>query len=213
MQNDGSCGLVPGFQPPDHSLSCKKDPNQVEFWEPTGYRRIPQSTCEGGLELDKVQPRPCPNKEEEFERKHGISGIGLFFAIIIPIAAASAFGYFVYTRWDGKFGQIRLGETGGGGNFGGGASGLGGLFTRDSLLVAIPVTIIAGAVAAAQALPLLAMSLWRSVSGVVRARGRGYQRPYATRSSFASRRGDYTHVVDDEDELLGVDDIEDDEEA
>ncbi|KAJ5489553.1 Vacuolar protein sorting/targeting protein 10 [Penicillium diatomitis] len=211
IQSDGSCGLVPGFQPPDHSLSCKDNPDQVEYWEPTGYRRIPQSTCKGGLELDKIEPRPCPNKEEEFERKHGISGIGLFFAIVIPIVAASAFGYFVYTRWDGKFGQIRLGESGGLG--GGGSSGLAGLFTRDSLLVAIPVTIIAGAVAVAQALPLLAMSLWRSASGFVRTRGRGYQRPYATRSSFASRRGDYTHVVDDEDELLGVDDLEDDEEA
>lgn len=205
IQSDGSCGLVPGFQPPDHSLSCKDDPDQVEYWEPTGYRRLPQTTCQSGSELDKLQPHACPNKEKEFERKHGISGVGLFFAIVIPIAAAAAFGYFVYTHWDGKFGQIRLGESGG-------ASSQG-WFTRDSLLVAIPVTVIAGTVAVAQALPMLAVSLWRSVSGFVRARSRGYQRPYATRGSFAARRGDYTHVVDDEDELLGADDLDDDEEA
>ncbi|GLI77996.1 vacuolar protein sorting/targeting protein PEP1 [Penicillium ochrochloron] len=205
IQSDGSCGLIPGFLPPDHSLTCKDDPNQVEYWEPTGYRRLPQTTCQGGHEFDKLQPHACPNKEKEFESKHGISGIGLFFAIVTPIAAAAAFGYFVYTHWDGKFGQIRLGESG--------TSSGQGLFARDSLLVAIPVTIIAGAVAVAQALPMLAMSLWRSVSGFVRARSRGYQRPYATRASFAARRGDYTHVVDDEDELLGADDLDEDEEA
>lgn len=129
--------------------------------------------------------------------------MGLFFAIVIPIIAATAFGYWVYTRWDGKFGQIRLGEGGVATNS---------LFAKDSMLLAVPVAIIAGIVAVAQSLPLLANSLWKSVSGLVRSR-RGYQRPYATRGSFAARRGDYTHVVDDEDELLGADEFDEDEEA
>jgi hypothetical protein len=205
MQKDGSCGLVAGLPKPDHSEQCKNDPELVEYWEPTGYRKIPQSTCEGGRRYDQVEPRPCPNKEQEFEKKHSISGVGLFFAIVIPIAVAAGIGYYVYTRWDGKFGQIRLGE--------GGSVTTEGLFGRNSALVAIPVAIIAGIVAVAQSLPLLATSLWRSVSGFARTRGRGYERPYNTRGSFAARRGDYTHVVDDEDELLGADEFEEEDEA
>lgn len=193
-----------GLSKPDHSEQCKNDPDLDQWWEPTGYRRIPQSTCEGGQRYDQVIPQPCPGREEEFEKKHGISGVGLFFAIVTPIVAAAAIGYYVYTHWDGKFGQIRLGES---------SVSSGGWFGRDSALVAVPVAIIAGVVAVAQALPLLAMSLWRSTSGAVRTRSRGYQRPYATRGSFAARRGEYTHVVDDEDELLGADEFDEDDEA
>lgn len=205
MQNDGSCGLVPGLTPPDHSLQCKEDPDRIQYWEPTGYRKLPQSTCQSHeQDYDRQTPHACPNKEKEFEKKHGTSGVAIFFAVVIPILAAAGIGYFVYTRWDGKFGQIRLGER---------SSESGGWFNRDSL-VAVPVAIIAGLVAVAQALPLLASSLWRSVSGFMPGRrGRGYQRPYATRGSFAARRGDYVHVVEDEDELLGAADFDDDEEA
>lgn len=205
MQSDGSCGLVAGLPKPDHSEQCKNDPEMVQYWEPTGYRKIPQSSCDGGSRYDRGEPQPCPNKEEEFKKQHGISGVGLFFAIVTPIVAAVGIGYYVYNKWDGKFGQIRLGE--------GGSVTTEGLFARDSVLVAVPVAIIAGVVAVAQALPLLATSLWRSVSGFVRSRGRGSQRPYATRGSFAARRGDYAHVVDDEDELLGADEFEEDDEA
>lgn len=113
---------------------------------------------------------------------------------MIPIIVAVAVGWYVYTHWDGKFGQIRLGESS--------ASG-----SRDAF--AIPVAIIAGIVAVAQSLPLLVSSVLRSLGGLFR---RG-QRPYSTRGSFAARRGDYSHVVDDEDELLGTDDFDDEEEA
>ncbi|KAJ5086278.1 hypothetical protein NUU61_007585 [Penicillium alfredii] len=202
IQSDGSCGLVPGLPKPDHKVQCTANPDLVGYWEPTGYRRIPQSTCLGGLQMDQEVSHPCPNKEEEYQKKHGISSVGLFFAIVIPIAAATAAGYYVYTRWDGKFGQIRLGES---------TAPSTSRLSRDSPLVAVPVAVIAGVVAVAQALPLLAMSLWRSASGYVRARSRSYQQPYSTRGSFAARRGDYTHVVDDEDELLGADDLDDDE--
>ncbi|KAL3470077.1 hypothetical protein BJX99DRAFT_57746 [Aspergillus californicus] len=203
-QPDGSCGLVPGLSPQDPMAFCKAHPEAVEFFEVTGYRRIPQTTCENGKNLDHLVPLPCPGKEKEYEQKHGISTVGLFFAIVIPIAVAGAVGYYLYTRWDGKFGQIRLGEA---------SSGNQGLLSRDSLLITVPITIIAGIVALAKTLPLLATSLWRSASGYIRiGRGRNYHRPYASRSSFAARRGDYASVVDDEDELLGVVDIEGDEE-
>ncbi|KAL4923769.1 vacuolar protein sorting/targeting protein 10 [Aspergillus undulatus] len=203
-QNDGTCTLVPGLEPQDPAGYCKAHPEVFEFWEVTGYRRIPQTTCEGGKNLDHRVSHACPGKEEEFDTKHGISGAGLFFAIVTPIAVAGAVGYYIYSRWDGKFGQIRLGET---------TSGSQPLLSRDSVLVTIPITIIAGVVAVAKTLPLLATSLWRSASGYMRVgRSRGYPRPYASRASFAARRGDYSHVVDDEDELLGVEDIDGDEE-
>ncbi|KAJ5742085.1 Vacuolar protein sorting/targeting protein 10 [Penicillium manginii] len=204
IQSDGSCGLVPGLPKPDHSLACASDPELVEYYEPTGYRRLPQTTCQGGDRdaMDKGTMHACPNKEEEFDRKHGISSVGLFFAIVIPIAAAAAFGYFVYTRWDSKFGQIRLGE-----------SGLASGGSAREVALAIPVAVIAAVVAVAQALPLLLSSLWRSGAGLFKMGGGrgGYQRPYATRGSFAARRGDYS-VVDDEDELLGAEDFEEEEE-
>jgi hypothetical protein len=203
-QSDGSCTLVPGLPKPDAVSVCREDPNAVEYWEPTGYRRIPLTTCVDGLQLDHLELKPCPGKEKEYQEKHGISGVGLFFAIVIPIGLAAAAGYYVYTRWDGKFGQIRLGESVGEPE---------GLFSRGSPLITVPIAIIAGTVAVIQALPLLAMSLWRSVSGYVRLPGRtAGPRPYATRGAFAARRGDYTSVVDDEDELLGADDFDEEEE-
>ncbi|KAL1960691.1 hypothetical protein VTO42DRAFT_6521 [Malbranchea cinnamomea] len=200
-QSDGSCGLVPGYQPPDPMQICKDDADAIEYYEPTGYRRIPLTTCTGGLKLDGTKAHPCPNKEKEFEEKHpGISGVGLFFAIVVPIAIAGAVGYYVFTRWDGKFGRIRLGET-----------SSEGWLSRDSPLVSVPVTIVAGTVAVFSALPLLASSLWRSLRGYIRIPGRGGQRPYASRRAFAARRGEYVGVVDDEDELLGADDFEDED--
>jgi hypothetical protein len=121
---------------------------------------------------------------------------------VIPIAVAVAVGWYAYTHWDGKFGQIRLGESG--------AASSQSWLSRDSMLVAVPVAIIAGIVAVAQSLPLLVRSLARSSSGLFGRRGG--QRPYSTRGSFAARRGDYSSVVDDEDELLGADDFDDEEE-
>lgn len=203
-QSDGSCALVPGLPQPDAMAVCKENPDEIEYWEPTGYRRIPLTTCQGGVNLDRHVSKPCPSKEKEYEEKHGVSGVVVFFAIIIPIGLAVAAGYYVYSKWDGKFGQIRLGE---------GAGGSDGFISRNSPLVTVPIAIIAGVVAIAQALPLLATSLWRSASGYLRIGGGrgGGQRPYASRGSFAARRGDYAHVVDDEDELLGIDEDEEDE--
>ncbi|KAK2796079.1 vacuolar protein sorting/targeting protein PEP1 [Onygenales sp. PD_12] len=205
-QSDGTCAPVPGLTPLDPKMVCTDNPDAVEWYEPTGYRLIPLTKCQGGKQLNHIIPHPCPNKEEEFEKKHpGLSGIGLFFAIVIPLALAGAVGYYAFTRWDGKFGRIRLGDA-----------GSGGMFARDSLLISVPVAIVAGIVAVATALPLLVTSLWRSVSGYVRVPGSGprigSQRPYASRGAFAARRGDYVGVVDDEDELLGDDAFEDEEE-
>lgn len=109
-QQDGSCALVEGFSPPDHSLVCATDENRIEYEDPTGYRRIPLTTCQAGKEMDKSISHACPGKGDQFNQKHGLSGIGLFFAIIIPFLVAGGVGYWVWTNWTAKFGQIRLGE-------------------------------------------------------------------------------------------------------
>ncbi|KAF3769263.1 Oligoxyloglucan reducing end-specific cellobiohydrolase [Cryphonectria parasitica EP155] len=205
----GACKLVPGFQPMDHSEYCKQNPDQVEYYEPTGYRKIPLSTCVGGVEFDKQsEPHVCPGKEDEFKERHGLSGVGLFFAITIPFAAAGAAGWWVWRNWSGKFGQIRLGDTSGAG-FGAGA------FDSDSPFVRYPIIALSAAVAVAGAIPLVVAGLWRTgVAALDRLRyggGGGFSRlgggsrPFTTRDSFARGRGDYATVDDDEGELLGED--------
>ncbi|RMD44086.1 hypothetical protein DV735_g972, partial [Chaetothyriales sp. CBS 134920] len=215
--SDGTCRLVEGQSPPDHVENCRANPDQVEFWYPTGYRKIPLSTCEGGSsELDKIKSRPCPGHEREYNNRHGLSGAGLFFAIVIPICVAAGVGYWAVQQWRSGalagFGQIRLGESTAGGSRDP---------TRQSVLIAIPVAILSGLVAVARATPLLLMSLWRSASGYLPLSsgpgpgrfGAGGSlasgRPYRSRDAFANRHQDYSQVVED-DAMLGVDAFDDD---
>lgn len=160
-----------------------------------------------------VEAKPCPGHREEFEKKHGISGVGLFFAIVIPIMAAGGIGYYVWQNWSQRLwglGQIRLGESIGGT----GANGWAGASGGENPLISVPVAIIAGTWAVAKAMPLLAMSLWRSAKGYMPV-GRGSASatgPYTSRGAFSARTQDYSGVVEDEDELLG-DDLEDGEDV
>ncbi|KAH8820392.1 hypothetical protein F5884DRAFT_763859 [Xylogone sp. PMI_703] len=185
-QTDGSCALVPGLSPPDHSEVCKNNPDALGYYEPTGYRRIPLTTCQGGTEYDVSKAHPCPGKDEEFNKGRGISGWGIFFAIMIPIIASTAAGYWVYNNWNRQFGQIRLGEQSS--------------FDSEQPYIKYPVMVVAGVAAVAASLPLLASSLWRSATNAF---GRGQNRRFTTRDSFARGRGDYAVVDDDEGELLG----------
>ncbi|TKA31812.1 hypothetical protein B0A50_01891 [Salinomyces thailandicus] len=203
-QSDGSCRLVPGLSPPDPKDQCKAE-GVDEYFDITGYRRIPLTTCQGGQELDYTsRVSPCPGKEPEFEKKHGIGGAGLFFAVVIPIAAAAGIGYWVWKNWDGKFGRIQLGDAPAGAIGGIGGSGA---FDRDAPWIKYPIMALSGIVAVVAALPMVAGSLWRTVStrlGRNRAEGGGgYSGPYTSRNSFARGRGDYAVVDPDEGELLG----------
>jgi sortilin (neurotensin receptor 3) len=190
---------------------CKENPDESTFWEPTGYRRIPLTTCVGGKEYDKMSTsHPCKGKEEEYERQHRTSGLAIFFAVVIPFAVAGGIGWWVWRNWNGKFGQIRLGESNS--------------FDSDQPWVKYPVIAVSALVAVTAALPLVVSALWRTatsayerVSGGGRGSGGGggswlnggANRRFTTRDSFARGRGDYAAVDEDEGELLGDDSDED----
>lgn len=200
LDNHKQCSLVPGKQPMSAEQWCKENPDAVEYYEPTGYRRIPLTTCVGGQELDKQsQVHACAGKEDEFERRRGTSGVAIFFAVIIPVGVAAAIGWWVYNNWNSKFGQIRLGESPS--------------MDSEAPWVKYPVIALSAAVAVVSALPLVASAVWRSATSAYERvssgsrggswlSGRGNRR-FTTRDSFARGRGDYAVVDDDEGELLG----------
>lgn len=206
---------MPGFQPQSAKDWCAAHPDAVEFYEPTGYRRIPLTTCVGGSEFDKApQSEACQGHEEEYERRHrGPSGVAIFFAVVIPFALAGAIGWYVWRNWSTSFGQIRLGEQGAGAvRLGGGGGGA--LLDEDRPWIRYPVIALSAVVAVAVAMPLVATALWRTARGAVerwtggggawtRLGGGGGGRRFTTRDSFARGRGDYAIVDEDEGELLG----------
>ena len=203
---DGTCTLVAGLEPKDPKDVCKADKSLMEYYDITGYRRIPLSTCEGGREFDlTAQSHPCPGHEPDYNKKHGLSSLGLFFAVVIPVAAAAAVGYYVWKFWGDKFGRIRLGDDLGVGRSIGGH----GAFDRDAPWIKFPIMAISGVVAVVAAVPLLIGSLWGLVSTRLGRSRSGYSRPYTSRGSFARGRGDYAIVDEGEGELLGEDSDED----
>lgn len=190
--------MVKGLPEPDHSKACTDDPKLVSYYEPTGYRRVPLTNCEGGRELERLEAKEhaCKGHEKDYEEKHrGLSGFWLFVvAVLIPASVGTAVGYWVWTNWDIKFGQIRLGPDG---------------TSVERPWLTYPIMAVAAVVAGLAAVPLIFSSLWRSVSGLFGGGGGGGGGTrYTTRSSFARGRGDYAVVDPDEDELLGDDDDE-----
>lgn len=114
---DGTCKLVEGLSPQAPENICKLDQNLIEYSEPTGYRKIPLSICQGGLTLDVTMDRyPCPGKEEEFKEKYGVSGTYFFQIFFLFFIGFTIFGYIVYDRGIrrnggfARFGEIRLGD-------------------------------------------------------------------------------------------------------
>ena len=206
-QSDGSCALAPGFEPPRPEAMCDRK-GVKEYWATTGYRRIPLTTCEGGKEMDYTPAtKPCPGFEKDYQDRHGLSGAGLFFAVLLPIAAAAAVGYWVWRNWDGKFGHIRLGDGPSALSTGAGYSA----FDRDAPWIKLPVMVISGVVAVTAAIPMFVGSFWNLLSSrFSRNRTRDWAaRPYTSRSSFTRGRGNYAGVRDDDEGQLLGDDSED----
>jgi hypothetical protein len=189
LDDKNYCTLIDGLNPLNHSRDCADDPDLVYWSDPTGFRRVPLSTCQGGKELDVSQQHICPGHEQQYEREHGgLRGFALFVvAVLLPVTIAAGIGYYVWTRCGGKFGRIRLGDSGG-------------ALDASQPWIHYPVAAISALVAVIAAIPLLVSSIWRSASGLF-----GGGRRYTTRQSFARGRGDYAIVDPDEDELLGDD--------
>ncbi|KAI9695291.1 MAG: vacuolar protein sorting/targeting protein PEP1 [Bogoriella megaspora] len=218
-KNDGSCGLVEGYSPPDPSRICTENSSVVEYWDPTGYRKVPLSTCKGGKDLDHwaSKSHPCPDHIPEWEdresQRKGLSGWGVFGVVLVAGGVAAAVGYWVYKNWDGKFGRIRLGDGGAGGGLASSASGAGG----QSPWIKYPVAAVSGVVAVVGAIPAVAASAGRGVMslfgrgggsrGAYSGIGRGGYggRTYTSRQSFARGRDGFAAVDAgaDEGELLG----------
>ncbi|PHH65508.1 hypothetical protein CDD81_2288 [Ophiocordyceps australis] len=193
----GQCSLVAGLDALSGPQWCAQHPNATSWFEPTGYRKVPLSTCRGGNELDKTSAEhPCSGHEDEFHQQHRTSPLALFFAITIPFALAAAAGYYVYRNWDGKLGQIRLGDQTS-------------TFDSHRPWIKYPVIALSALAALLAALPLIASGLARSLSATWHRLGPRHwfssaPRTFTTRDSFARARGDYD-MVDDEGELLGDD--------
>ncbi|RCK63475.1 Vacuolar protein sorting/targeting protein 10 [Candida viswanathii] len=120
--NDNTCKLVKGLSSKDYQKTMCAKENAFQYFESTGYRRIPLSTCKGGQQFDNWNPKACPGKQKEFDEFYGhdVSGNKLFFLIFIPILVFLGSAWFVYDRGirrNGGFkrlGQIRLDEEDGG---------------------------------------------------------------------------------------------------
>lgn len=123
-------------------------------------------------------------------------------AFVLPVAAASGVGYFVWSRWDGKFGRIRLGETAGGAP----RWAMGDAWDAEQPWIKYPVAAAAGIVAVLAAAPLLLGAAARAVRS--RFAGTGGHGRYTSRAAFARSRGEYAVVDPLEDELLGDDEEE-----
>ncbi|MBW0519773.1 hypothetical protein O181_059488 [Austropuccinia psidii MF-1] len=74
------CVLVPGAKPLESEPVCAW--NQSFWHERTEFRKIPYSSCEGGIQLDKGRQHICPNA----------GGHGLFWWGSVVIAPAILFG-------------------------------------------------------------------------------------------------------------------------
>jgi hypothetical protein len=162
---DRSCQKV--GEPLDHMGVCKQE-GVVEWFETSGYRKVPLSTCQGGLNLDRqpAKSHPCPGKEDQYyEEKRGLHGWALAYVILLTFGMAGVAGYIFWKRCaDGRFGQIRLGEGDG----------------SQPFYLRYPLIAISGIMIAAALLPDVIVSAWKWVRGKL-----ARQRRYTSRQSFA----------------------------
>ncbi|ODV87493.1 hypothetical protein CANARDRAFT_194251 [[Candida] arabinofermentans NRRL YB-2248] len=111
---DGICRLIPGSNPPSHEDICYGDTSPIQYFKPTGYRRIPLSTCVGGKEFDKSgEPIPCKGKEDEFFKEHpGPSWVLIVFTWVVIVSVVAFFVKFAYMLYQTRYGEIRLDDEG-----------------------------------------------------------------------------------------------------
>lgn len=115
--SDGTCKLVKGLSPQDRKEQMCSKPDTFQYFEPTGYRKVPLSTCVGGKKFDSWNAQPCPGHEKEFNKYYGREvGNKWIIVVLIPLAVFIGATWFVYDRGikrNGgfqRFGQIRLND-------------------------------------------------------------------------------------------------------
>ncbi|KAG8888141.1 vacuolar protein sorting/targeting protein PEP1 [Tulasnella sp. 332] len=101
--NAGECELVEGATPLPNDSTC---PDGQDFWyERTAYRKIPYSSCEGGIRPDQGAVHICPGIK-------GHSALFWLFFLILPFAFAAFVGYKFWQKGGFSRGAIRLPEAG-----------------------------------------------------------------------------------------------------
>ncbi|KAI5120439.1 hypothetical protein M0805_009901 [Coniferiporia weirii] len=101
----GNCVLIPGRSPLPDDSPCAFD---GDLWfERTAYRRIPSSSCEGGLRLDKGRAHLC-SAIVDTEKRHGL----LFWSVVVYLclAVVGVLARWFYRRYWPARGSIRLPE-------------------------------------------------------------------------------------------------------
>ncbi|ORY81895.1 hypothetical protein BCR37DRAFT_379793 [Protomyces lactucae-debilis] len=189
--SDGTCQLIPGLAPPDHAQICTQE-GVVDWMEPTGYRKIPLTTCTGGQAVDEGTRHPCPGHEEEFRKsRKRLGGFWLFMLVALPFGLAGCVGYIVYQRMGySQLGQIRLGDD---------ALGAGPGRPSAADLLEYPIIAISAVVALLSAIPMMAKLTYGAVS-----RRFGRSSPFDSRGSFA--RSGYDPLAREDAGLLSDDD-------
>ncbi|KDQ06635.1 hypothetical protein BOTBODRAFT_181398 [Botryobasidium botryosum FD-172 SS1] len=96
---NGECELVPGASMLPDNTTCGVDD---EFWyERTAYRKIPHSSCEGGMRPDRGESHRCPGLK-------GHSSLFWWSIILLPFGFTALVGYWYYRRGNFNRGSIRL---------------------------------------------------------------------------------------------------------
>lgn len=97
-END-DCVPVPGTTPLPDDDSCR---NGEDYWYTrTEYRKIPYSSCEDGLRLDRGIKHDCPGLKNR-------SAFFWLFILVIPFIFCALVGYWYYRRMGLARGTIRL---------------------------------------------------------------------------------------------------------
>ena len=88
----GACVLFPGASPPNSSAieQCWSDDADGFWYERTNVRKIPYSSCEGGIRPHQGAQHTCPSRPAKR---------GGFFSWLMFLAVIGAGGYFVITWW------------------------------------------------------------------------------------------------------------------
>lgn len=187
--NDGTCKLITGLDPPDHSVVCKEE--GVNSWtEPTGYRKIPITTCVGGKDFDRGSEHACDGKEDQYRKtRKGLHGFWLFVVVMIPFVAAGYIGHHVWNRTSGRsLGQIRLGDD----------SFENEIYHGRDKIQEYAVVMVSGIIAVLGAVPMIATVLWSTIVDRLGGRFRGHESRYYDPLSTEGLLSDDEDPLDEE---------------